>query len=97
MRRLLAAAGLSLWVGCAGQEAWVEEPGADVLQSVPGDIQQALRALPRAEVVALHPGGVPSFVRGELSAGRLDGAAALQAAVARLAPVFRLSAEELQA
>jgi Zn-dependent metalloprotease len=97
MRRVLAAAGLSLWVGCAGQEVFVEAPGTDVLQSVPGDIQQALRALPRAEVVAVHPGGVPAFVRGELAAGRVAGAGGLEAALQKLAPVFRLAPGELEA
>jgi Zn-dependent metalloprotease len=96
MRRALAIVVMSL-LGCAAQDAWVEEGGADALGSVPGDIQSALRALPRAEVLSVHGGGIPAFVRGDLASQAVLSPAALDAAVAKLAAVFRLQPAELRA
>lgn len=61
------------------------------------DVRAALDALPDAHVLALGPDGVPTFVHGDL--GRVEGHlggkadAALSPELAKITPVFRLSAD----
>ncbi len=72
-------------------------------EKTPGlDIQAALSALPRAEVVDVDEAGVPSFIAGELGPIHLSGditspamAVALRNAVSTLSPVMRVKPDDL--
>jgi vibriolysin len=83
---------------CQGVDDGQDRPGVK-----PGlDIQAALSALPRAEVVDVDAAGVPSFITGELGALDLRGdlaspemAVSLRSAVSTLSPVMRLKADDL--
>ncbi|HEY0093799.1 MAG TPA: peptidase M4, partial [Archangium sp.] len=85
-----------------------ETPEASVAQERAGDtglgdVQAALAALPSAQVVGAHEDGVPYMIRGRLgSAGEsVQGLSAREAharvgaALASIAPVFRLNASDL--
>jgi vibriolysin len=80
------------------------EPGAiNRGTGYPSDVQAALDALPRAEVVAVDEQGLPRFIRGDLGQvvlmydnGPEAVAAALSGSLARITPVFRLVSSDLR-
>ena len=100
-RTVIAGSVLALVLaGCAAND--VEVGGhtsneRDEIGSMPGDVQYALRALPSAEVTALHKGGIPAFVRGNLGSATGMTADGLKPALLKLAPVFRLKDANLEA
>lgn len=75
------------------------EPVTDVDEAIEhpktpdDDVEVALRRLPDAQVLGVGVTGVPTFVRGDL--GRVDGSPGMRAALEQLAPVFRLSTQDL--
>lgn len=83
-------ASLLLLTACGIQDAQMGGDTSnerDTVGSMPGDVEYALKALPAAEVVALHKGGIPMFVRGNLGSATPD---KLSEEMTKLAPVFRL-------
>lgn len=94
IRTVLALLVLTVAVaGCAVNDADMggnTSNERDEIGSMPGDVAYALRALPSAEVTALHRGGIPAFVRGNLGHAGGMNAEALKPALEKLAPVFRL-------
>ncbi|MFL5322302.1 MAG: peptidase M4 family protein, partial [Myxococcaceae bacterium] len=62
----------------------------DDVGSIPGDVEYALKALPSAEVTAIHKGGIPAFVHGNLGSATIGSDESLTVALSKLAPVFRL-------
>jgi len=103
--KLLTAALLAFSVaGCQGQnEAYVNaENSAKEDAEKFGDVQNALSVASNVEVLATGTSGVPTFVRGQL--GKVDQTvnglaltsnAGLRASLERIAPMFRLSANDL--
>ncbi|MCE9668087.1 M4 family metallopeptidase [Myxococcus stipitatus] len=77
------------------------EPGAapdeDVVEPQPttdADVTEALRRLPDAHVLGVGAAGTPNFVRGDL--GKLEGALEDRSTLERIAPVFRLTPQDLE-
>ncbi len=74
--------------------------GDDGLSTLPPDIAHALRALPNAEVMAVHRDGIPAFVVGNLGSSKithaLEAEAVLGPQLEVIAPVFRLEAPGLR-
>jgi vibriolysin len=102
-RALLFSLLLLAATGCGTQEGRIVHGGAasdaDTLASLPPDIAHALRALPHAEVKALHRDGIPAFVIGNLGSATVttgdEAGAQLAPALAQIAPVFRLTGDAL--
>ena len=92
--RALGATGLMITIaGCQGDERTASEGSRSGL-----DIQGALDALARAQVIDIDHAGVPTFITGEL--GRLSLGVELtkgevDAVLSAIAPVFRADAAEL--
>ena len=98
LARFIPAAFALLLAACqpgAGQISFEgDKPIAD-------DVQAALRALPRAEVISMGAEGVPAAIVGDLGAGpgqRIDiksAASAIDENMRMIAPVFRLQLDQL--
>jgi Zn-dependent metalloprotease len=91
--------------GCATQtEEELATSTPKVIATTHADVQQALRVFPDARVIGSRKGGVPFFIRGTL--GRVakpasdvreaNEQAELKTALRAMAPVFRLTGEQLE-
>ncbi|MBZ4330629.1 M4 family metallopeptidase [Corallococcus sp. AS-1-12] len=99
--RLLKTIGAA-WLGvaltaCGTQGPSGEEAQAPEQERSGEDIQSTLNALGGAQVVGVHADGIPDSIQGEL--GRVERTLntldASRQAVARVAPAFRLNAEDM--
>jgi Zn-dependent metalloprotease len=108
MRTRLLAACLTLSLTACEGAAPEPRQEAEVQASEPAstqDLQSALAALPGAEVVGAHEDGVPFMIRGPLgtverslrAATAQEAHAQASAALAKVAPVFRLRTSDLVA
>jgi vibriolysin len=68
----------------------------EAVASAQVDVRQALNALPDARVEAFGSDGVPAFVGGNLGTVAARDEVSLARAAARIAPVFRLSSQNLE-
>jgi vibriolysin len=94
----LVALGVLSVAACSQGELAPDTVSTDAAES---DVQRALHALPRAEVLSSAEDGVPSFVRGNLGtvttpAAQISATSAdVQRVLAMIAPVFRLAPSDL--
>ncbi|WP_228530869.1 MULTISPECIES: M4 family metallopeptidase [Myxococcaceae] len=100
---ILAGAVLAL-TACGDNSIQVNDNDAVVKEDVgSAEVQSALSALPSAQVVDVGVRGVPTFLRGDLgqadqtiaSFGQSNAPARVGTSLQRIAPVFRLRAEDL--
>jgi vibriolysin len=104
MRKTLFAALVAILAGCGNGQVGSGAGGINAVGN-PKDqssVGQALLALPDAHVTHWHADNLPGHVMGNLGhassdLGRAVGTGDLQAALVKIAPVFRIDAQDLQA